>query len=130
MYSGRVGVREEIPRPRSASDRRSCRVGVMLPADPARLPWNISMPPAAGRRDDAAFRPAGDSRLIQRQRIGRGLEIVRSRVAGVLAFGTSIRGPLIGITSSGKIAMFIARGSSMPSSRFRCRNLMPFQTSR
>ena len=31
--------------------------------------------------------------------------------------GTSIRGPLIGMTSSMNTAMFIARGSAMPSSR-------------
>jgi len=32
-------------------------------------------------------------------------------------FGTSISGPLIGMTSSMNTAMFIARGSGMPSSR-------------
>ena len=41
------------------------------------------------------------------------------RTPAVWLRGTSISGPLIGITSSRKIAMFMARGSGMPSSRFQ-----------
>ena len=76
----------------------------------------------AGRCDNAALldQPRHGFLVQRPQRIRGGLEVVRRlEIAGGWLFGTSINGPLIGITSSRKIAMFIARGSGMPSSRFQ-----------
>src|SRR5664279_1961280 len=96
----------------------------MLPAEPCtRLPWNISMPPALPV--GATMPPCFTSRVtVSSSSVHSGYDVVlRScaalRSPAVWLFGTSINGPLIGITSSRKIAMFIARGSGMPSSRFQ-----------
>src|SRR5665213_248406 len=96
----------------------------MLPAEPCtRLPWNISMPPPLPV--GATMPPSFTSRVtVSSSSVHSGYDVVSRSCEALWSpacwlFGTSIRGPLIGITSSRKIAMFMARGNCMPSSRFQ-----------
>jgi hypothetical protein len=77
----------------------------------------------SGRRDDPALLyQLLHHRLVQGpERVGGGLPLVLSCPASSTPWrwrrGIGIGGPLIGITSSRKTKMFIARGSGMPLSR-------------
>ena len=80
---------------------------------PPAFPVGATMPPSFTSRVTVASSSVHSGYDV----VSRSCEAFRS--PAVWLRGTSISGPLMCITSSRKIAMFIARGSGMPSSRFQ-----------